>query len=170
LTIPGNNKCYCRHHHRLKTFHDGPNGWRDEQLPDGTVVLTSPTGRAYRSTPAGAELFPQMRGPCAAPKPRRHNRSREKSVRSALARRKLNALRAPNAETRRINRARHLEVDLRMWRNNMRKTLLVLKGGQPSTSPWCTWVNEPLEDVNVTSDWVPPSQPPRTRRSDKPPF
>jgi len=170
LTIPGNTKCYCRQHHRLKTFHDGPDGWRNEQLPDGTVVLTSPTGRVYRSTPAGAELFPQMRGPCAAPVPRRHNRRREKSARTTLARRKLNASRAPNAETRRINRARYMEIDLRMWRNNMRKTLLVLKGGHPSTSPWCTWVNEPLEDVNITADWVPPPPPPRTRGDDKPPF
>ena len=30
LTVPGNLKCMCRQHHRLKTFHDG---WRDEQLP-----------------------------------------------------------------------------------------------------------------------------------------
>jgi hypothetical protein len=170
LTVPSNNKCYCRHHHRVKTFHDGLDGWRDEQLPDGTVVLTSPTGRVYRNTPAGAELFPQMRGPCAEPVPRRHNRRREKLARTALARRKLNALRAPNAETRRINRGRYLEVDLRMWRNNMRKTLLVLKGGHPSTSPWCTWVNEPLEDVNITADWVPPPPPPRTPGGDKPPF
>jgi len=177
LTVPSNNKCYCRHHHRVKTFHDGLDGWRDEQLPDGTVVLTSPTGRVYRNTPAGAELFPQMRGPCAEPGgpcaepvPRRHNRRREKLARTALARRKLNALRAPNAETRRINRGRYLEVDLRMWRNNMRKTLLVLKGGHPSTSPWCTWVNEPLEDVNITADWVPPPPPPRTLGGDKPPF
>jgi hypothetical protein len=170
LTVPSNNKCYCRHHHRVKTFHDGLDGWRDEQLLDGTVVLTSPTGRVYRNTPAGAELFPQMRGPCAEPVPRRHSRRREKSARAALARRKLNALRAPNAETRRTNRARRQEIDLRMWRNNMRKTLLVLKGGHPSTSPWCTWVNEPLEDVNITADWVPPPPPPRTPGGDKPPF
>ncbi|WP_242453561.1 HNH endonuclease signature motif containing protein [Mycolicibacterium sp. P9-64] len=65
LTVPSNNKCYCRHHHRIKTFHDGPSGWRDEQFPDGTVVLTSPTGRVYRSTPAGAELFPQTHRPRA---------------------------------------------------------------------------------------------------------
>ena len=111
-----------------------------------------------------------MRGPCAEPVPRRHNRRREKSARTALARRKLNALRAPNAETRRVNYARRQEIDLRMWRNNMRKTLLVLKGGHPSTSPWCTWVNEPLEDVNITADWVPPPPPPRTPGGDKPPF
>jgi hypothetical protein len=26
-------------------------GWRDQQLPDGTVIWTSPTGQAYRTTP-----------------------------------------------------------------------------------------------------------------------
>jgi hypothetical protein len=36
LTVPGNLACYCREHHRLKTFHGGPSGWRDQQLADGT--------------------------------------------------------------------------------------------------------------------------------------
>jgi hypothetical protein len=169
LTVPGNNKCYCRHHHRLKTFHSGPIGWQDEQLPDGTVVLTSPTGRIYRNTPAGTDLFPQLRAACAEPVPRKHSRRREKSARTALARRKLNAQRAANAETREVNRGRRQELELRMWRNNMRKTLLVLKGGKPSTSPWCTWVNDPLEDVHITADWRPPPPPPTTPH-DKPPF
>jgi hypothetical protein len=39
LTVPWNLKCLCRIHHRLKTFHAGPDGWRDEQLPDGTGIL-----------------------------------------------------------------------------------------------------------------------------------
>ena len=38
LTVPWNQACYCREHHRLKTFLCGPGGWRDEQLPDGTVI------------------------------------------------------------------------------------------------------------------------------------
>ncbi len=45
LTVPWNLKCLCRQHHRDKTFDEG---WRDEQLPDGTVVWTSPTGQIYR--------------------------------------------------------------------------------------------------------------------------
>ena len=53
--------CYCREHHRLKTFHGGLGGWRDEQLPDGTIVWTSPTGRVYKTTPDGYDLFPQLR-------------------------------------------------------------------------------------------------------------
>jgi hypothetical protein len=171
LTVPGNNKCYCRQHHRLKTFHGGPNGWRDVQLPDGTVVLTSPTGRVYCNTPAGADLFPQMRPPaCAEPVPRRHSRRREKSARNTLARNKLSARRASNAETRKVNRARSRELELRTWRNDMRRKLLVFKGGKPSTSPWCSWVNDPLEDERITADWRPPPPPPPTPPGDEPPF
>jgi hypothetical protein len=39
LTVPWNLACYCREHHRLKTFHGGPGGWCDEQLPDGTDIV-----------------------------------------------------------------------------------------------------------------------------------
>ena len=89
-----------------QAFHGGPDGWQDEQFPDGTVVFTSPTGRVYRNSPASAELFPQMRGPCAEPVPRKRSRRREKSARTSLARSKLTALRPINAEQQRINRAR----------------------------------------------------------------
>jgi hypothetical protein len=57
-----------------------------EQPPDGTLVLTSPTGRVYRNTPAGAELFPQLRPACAEPTPRKRSGRREKAARTALAR------------------------------------------------------------------------------------
>ena len=67
LTVPWNLKCMCRQHHRLKTFHDG---WRDEQLPDGTVIWTSPTGEIYRTVPGGVDLFPdRARSACREPKP-----------------------------------------------------------------------------------------------------
>lgn len=171
LTVPGNTKCYCRQHHRLKTFHDGSDGWRDEQLPDGTVVLTSPTGRVYRITPAGAELFPELRAPaCTAPKPRKRSRSREKSARIARARNQLTALRPINAKHRRINRARRQEIDNRKWRNNMRRTLLVFKGGRPSTSSWCSWVNDPLEEEHIAAEWRPPPPLPPTPDDAEPPF
>jgi len=55
-THASNLKLMCRKHHLLKTFWCGPNGWHDEQLPDGTVVWTSPSGRTYRTTP-GSSLF-----------------------------------------------------------------------------------------------------------------
>ncbi|OBF17809.1 hypothetical protein A5727_11275, partial [Mycobacterium sp. ACS4331] len=58
-TAPWNLGCYCREHHRDKTFLD----WTDHQLADGTIMWTSPTGRTYTTTPAGAELFPDLLGP-----------------------------------------------------------------------------------------------------------
>ena len=169
LTTAGGLKCYCRQHHRLKTFHGGTGGWRDVQYPDGTVVWTSPTGRVYRNAPAGEELFPQMRPACAAPNPRGRNRRVDRAAQVARARNRIHATRGQNEQTRRNNRARSHEVDIRQWRNNMRKTLFVLKG-RPSTSPWCGWVNDPLEDENITADWLPPPPPPVTPGGDVPPF
>ena len=58
-THPSNNKPYCRTHHLLKTFC----GWCDQQLPDGTIVLTAPTGHTYTTTPHGAAMFPTLAQP-----------------------------------------------------------------------------------------------------------
>ncbi len=77
LTVPSNLKCLCRKHHRLKTFHTG---WHDQQLSDGTVIWTSPTGRKYPTTPLGAELFPEMR------RWRRRTRAHEQALRIARQR------------------------------------------------------------------------------------
>jgi hypothetical protein len=40
----------------VKTFW----GWRDQQLPDGTLILTSPVGQTYVTTPGSALLFPSL--------------------------------------------------------------------------------------------------------------
>jgi Domain of unknown function (DUF222) len=61
-THAANLKCYCRTHHLVKTFW----GWRDQQLPDGTLILTSPAGRTYVTTPGSALLFPSLCTPTAA--------------------------------------------------------------------------------------------------------
>jgi hypothetical protein len=55
-THPSNNKPYCRTHHLLKTFC----GWTDQQLPDGTIVLTAPSGHTYTTEPHGAAMFPAL--------------------------------------------------------------------------------------------------------------
>jgi hypothetical protein len=44
----------------LKTFYTGAGGWQERQLPDGTLILTSPSGRTYITTPGGALFFPQL--------------------------------------------------------------------------------------------------------------
>jgi hypothetical protein len=64
-TCASNLKCLCRRHHLLKTFWGGPNGWRDRQLPDGTIVWTSPHGRTYVTEPASKLLFPSLCAPTA---------------------------------------------------------------------------------------------------------
>jgi hypothetical protein len=43
----------------MKTFYRAL-GWRDEQRPDGTIVLMAPTGHTYITEPFGAELFPAL--------------------------------------------------------------------------------------------------------------
>ena len=58
-THPSNLKCLCRKHHLLKTFW----GWRDRQLPDGTVIWDLPGGQTYVTTPGSALLFPSLCAP-----------------------------------------------------------------------------------------------------------
>ena len=59
-THASNLKALCRKHHLLKTFWCGNDGWRDEQLPDGTVIWTSPSGHIYRTAPGSKLLIPAL--------------------------------------------------------------------------------------------------------------
>jgi hypothetical protein len=38
-------------------------GWCDQQLPDGTLIWTSPSGQTYITTPGSALLFPHLCAP-----------------------------------------------------------------------------------------------------------
>ncbi|BBY25333.1 HNH endonuclease signature motif containing protein [Mycobacterium stomatepiae] len=58
-THASNLKCLCRFHHLVKTFW----GWRDRQLPDGTVVWTAPSGHTHVTAPGSALLFPDLCAP-----------------------------------------------------------------------------------------------------------
>ena len=73
-------------------------------------------------------------------------------------------------EQRRINDGRRQRIDLLQWRNEMRAELLVLGGGHPSTGPWCTWVNDPPEEAQISAGWVPPPPPAASDHDDPPPF
>ena len=100
LTHASNLKCYCRIHHLVKTFW----GWRDQQLPDGTVILTSPAGKTYVTTPGSALLFPSLcaptgelpnptanhRGDRTSMMPRRRSTRREDRARRVAAERRQN--------------------------------------------------------------------------------
>jgi hypothetical protein len=59
-THASNLKCVCRKHHLLKTFWTA---WKDRQLPDGTVVWTSPRGRTYTTRPGSRLFFPALCAP-----------------------------------------------------------------------------------------------------------
>lgn len=57
-THPSNLACLCRKHHLLKTFWGGRGGWTNRQLPDGSVIWTSPAGKRYTTLPGSRLLFP----------------------------------------------------------------------------------------------------------------
>jgi hypothetical protein len=91
-------KCLCRDHHILKTFW----GWKDQQLPDGTVIWTLPDSNTYVTTPGSALLFPALMtptGPPATPPPAEHRCS----TRTAMMPRRRT--------TRRQNRAHHIATE-----------------------------------------------------------
>jgi hypothetical protein len=68
LTHPSNTKHYCRIHHLIKTFC----GWKDRQLADGTIVLTSPTGYTVTTHAHGASMFPTLATPTGELDPPTH--------------------------------------------------------------------------------------------------
>ena len=61
-THASNLKALCRFHHILKTFW----GWRDRQLPDGTVLWLLPDNQVHVTTPGGPLLFPSLGQPSGA--------------------------------------------------------------------------------------------------------
>ncbi|BBZ26943.1 hypothetical protein MMAD_12380 [Mycolicibacterium madagascariense] len=61
-TAASNLKCLCREHHLLKTFY---NGWHDRQLPDGTVIWTTPDGRTHTTQPGSHTDYPHLCAPTA---------------------------------------------------------------------------------------------------------
>ena len=74
-THPSNGKALCREHHLAKTFRGGPTGWHDEQLPNGDVHWTAPTGHRYLTQPVVKLLFPDWDPTTASlPPPMRERR------------------------------------------------------------------------------------------------
>jgi hypothetical protein len=43
----------------------GVGGWREQQLPDGTLIVTAPTGHTYLTKPGSVQLFPTLCQPTA---------------------------------------------------------------------------------------------------------
>jgi Domain of unknown function (DUF222) len=63
LTHACDLKHYCRVYHLIKTFHTN---WTEKQLPDGTIVLTAPTGHTSVTEAHGAAMFPTLAQPTNA--------------------------------------------------------------------------------------------------------
>ena len=85
----------------MKTFYGGPDGWHDIQLPDGTVIWTSPSGRTYTTHP-GSKLFFQTWDTTTANLPTTVQRAQPGSPRSENAETKTN----PRRRIRRPNQSR----------------------------------------------------------------
>jgi hypothetical protein len=106
-THASNTKCYCRFHHLLKTFYCGVGGWHEQQLPDGTLILTAPTGHTYTTKPGSALLFPTLCRPTATLWPP----GQEPTVRLRGDR---GAMMPKRRRTRAENLARRIEAERRL--------------------------------------------------------
>ena len=83
-TQASNLKALCRRHHLLKTFWGGAGGWRDRQLPDGTVTWTGPDDTTYTTTPGSTLLFPALCEPTAPLDPAIEKAARDDPPKSTL--------------------------------------------------------------------------------------
>jgi hypothetical protein len=105
-TQASNLKCLCRKHHLIKTFW----GWRDQQLPDGTIIWTSPAGDTNITTPGCALLLPALYTPTAAvPTVDEPPTKRDDACNNAMPQRRT---------TRAQNRAARLQAERRLNRHN----------------------------------------------------
>ncbi|MEN4489943.1 hypothetical protein [Mycolicibacterium cosmeticum] len=104
-------------------------------------------------------------GTCREPSPPRRVPSR--AARRQRARARNRRLRPVDEAGRRYEFARRRELERIADRNHMRRLKRLFKGDVPSTSPWCTYVNEPMEPEELPDDWLPP---PRVCDPDEPPF
>ncbi|MGV0041382.1 HNH endonuclease signature motif containing protein [Mycobacterium colombiense] len=123
-THASNLKCYCRTHHLVKTFW----GWRDTQLRDGTLILASPSGQTYVTTPGSALLFPGLCAPTGAA-PLRPVASAEPCGDRTAMMPKRRRTRAQNrsarvaAERRRNRMARQIEKASYTWSSDLTHTV-----------------------------------------------
>jgi Domain of unknown function (DUF222) len=119
-THAANLKCYCRTHHLVKTFM----GWADKQLPDGSVILTAPTGHTYVTTPGSALLFPSLCRPTGGlPAPHAAPAPDQRGERSAMM------------PKRRRTRAQHRAHRIATERRHNRDARLAARATQTGPAP-----------------------------------
>ncbi|MCG7595644.1 HNH endonuclease signature motif containing protein [Mycobacterium sp. PSTR-4-N] len=159
-TVAENLACYCREHHRRKTFDEG---WRDRQVAGGVIVWTSPSGHTYTTFPGGGALFPDLTGRHRTPDPHA----------LVVAREQMCTTRHANTINRHRNRAAREEIRVRCWRNQFRRFREFFHGEptsvKPSTSPFARFVNDPIEREELEPNWQPPPLP-ATDPEQPPPF
>lgn len=122
-THASNLKCQCRSHHLLKTFWK----WRDQQLPDGTVIWAAPTGHTYVTTPGSALLFPSLctpTGDLAPPDPEQARHCGDRTVMMPRRRR-----------TRAQNRANYIATERRRNRDHRQARQAAMTGGPAPPDP-----------------------------------
>jgi hypothetical protein len=100
-TCASNLGCLCRKHHLLKTFW----GWLARQLPDGTIIWTSPGGQTYTTHPGSRLLFPSLCRPTAPVSTPANVASVEPNRGLMMPRRK---------HTREYNRQRSIEAERKL--------------------------------------------------------
>jgi hypothetical protein len=86
----------------VKTFW----GWRDQQLPDGTVIWNAPSGHTYVTTPGSALLFPGLCAPTAE-LPAIHPTSAQRCTDRSLMMPKRRRTRAQNRADYKATERRH---------------------------------------------------------------
>jgi hypothetical protein len=114
-THASNIKCLCRFHHLMKTFW----GWKDQQLPDGTVIWTLPGGQVHVTTPGSALLFPALCAPTGSLPDVEPASGDQSGNREAMMPRRTRT-RAQNrahaiADERRLNHEQRLEIERRLF-------------------------------------------------------
>ena len=120
-THAGNLKTLCRQCHLLKTFW----GWRDEQLPDGTVIWRLPGGQRYITTPGSALLFPAL----MTPTPPRHRFGHPRTSESVGDR---TAVMPKRRRTRAQNRAQAIATERARNRKDRRTRHSAIFGTPPA--------------------------------------
>ncbi len=107
----------------MKTFW----GWRDQQLPDGTVIWTLPDGHTYVTTPGSALLFPTLCAPIGkAPTPDRARGNDRCGDRTAMM--------PLRTATRAQNRAHRIAAE-RYHNRQTRLAAQVAQTGPPTPDP-----------------------------------
>jgi uncharacterized protein DUF222 len=118
-THASNLKCLCRLHHLLKTFW----GWCDQQLSDGTLIWTSPSGQTYVTTPGSALLFPSLCAPTGDLPPFEEPAKARRGDRGAMM--------PKQRRTRAQNRAAHIAAE----RRHNRKVRLATQTARTGPAP-----------------------------------